>query len=266
VQRSSTVRHSLKGMSIRSQRSRAYMAAARALTTVIPMLCFYLIMLSLFTDLLPDSTLLRTGVGLSGIMAGAAGYVMLRVYPANLERVRDYLARIATEDLPETAELLPVEQDFSDIEFYLNAVIGRMQQRIVQLDEELAHSQRLLKTIDQQSVELIAAERHRVMIESLGAACHHIGQPATVLLLYLTRLRDQLGDAIKPSELDACLKAVENISVILKKLMHVSEYRTVPYVTLHSHAGLTEDEQIKILDIEQTQTAISTPASVSAKA
>lgn len=262
----STIRRSLKAISIRSQRSRAYMEAALALTTVIPMLCFCLVMLSLFTDLLPDSLLLRMGVGLSGFIAGAAGYVMLRVYPANLERVRDYLSRIATGDLPEIAKLLPVEQDFNDIEFYLNEVIGGMQKRIAQLDDELARSQRLLKTIDQQSAKLIAAEQHRVMIESLGAACHHIGQPTTVLSLYLTRLRDQLGDEMKQSELDTCLKAVESISVILKKLTRISEYRTIPYITLHSHEGPSGDEQIKILDIEQAEGAISTSARISAQA
>lgn len=259
---SSTVRRSLKAMSIRSQRSRAYMEAALALITVIPMLCFCLVMLSIFTDLLPDSTLLRAGVGLSGFIAGGAGYAMLRVYPANLERVRDYLSRIASEDLPEVAKLLPVEQDFNDIEFYLNAVIGRMQERIAQLGEELARSQRLLETIDKQSAELVAAEQHRVMIESLGAVCHHIGQPTTVLSLYLTRLRDQLGDEVKQSELDSCLKAVESISVILKKLTRVSEYRTVPYVTIHNHADLTEDEQVKILDIEQPPTGVINAAAL----
>jgi len=250
---SNTFRRGLKAMSIGSQRSRAYLEAALALTTVIPMLCFCLVMLSLFTDLLPDSTLLRTGVGLSGALSGAAGYIMLRVYPANLERVRDYLSRIAAEDLPEKAELLAGEQDFSDIEFYLNEVISRMQRRIARLDEELAHSRRLLAMIEKQSAELVTAERQRVMVESLGAACHHIGQPTTVLSLYLTRLRDHHGsDVMEPGELDACLNAVETISMILKKLMHVSEYRTVPYAVVHSNDASVADTQVKILDIEPT--------------
>lgn len=250
MQRPGTVRRGLKAMSIRSQRSRAYLEAALALTTVIPMLCICLVMLSLFTDLLPDSTLLRVGTGMAGALAGAAGYVMLRIYPANLARVRDTLSRIAAEDLPEKAELLPGEQDFNDIEYYLNKVIGRMQRRIARLDEELAHSRQLLETIERQSGEIVAAERQRVMLESLGAACHHIGQPTTVLSLYLTRLRDQLGGKIDSGELEACLNAVESISMILKKLMHVSEYRTVPYATFHDDEHPLEDEQVKILDIE----------------
>lgn len=244
----------LAAISIRSQRSRAYLEAALALTTLIPMLCFCIIMLSLFTDLLPDSTLLRVGVGVAGSMVGAAGYMMLRVYPANLEKLRDYLMRLAAEDLPTHAELLSVEQDFSDIEHYLNEVIGGLRKRIVRLDEELERSRRLMRTIEKQSAEIVLAERQRVMLESLGAACHHIGQPTTVLSLYLSRLRDQHGEKMNEHDFGVCLQAVDSISIILKKLMRISEYRTVPYATFHREDGAaTESEQFKILDIEQEQ-------------
>ncbi len=37
------------------------------------------------------------------------------------------------------------------------------------------------RTIEAQREEILAAERQRVMIQSLGAACHHLGQPATVV-------------------------------------------------------------------------------------
>jgi len=241
----------LQSISIKSQRSRAYLEAALALTTVIPLLSFCVIMLSLFTDLLPDSTMLRAGVAVAGSIAGAAGYLMLRVYPANLERVRDYLSRIAAEDLPERVELLPVEQDFSDIEFYLNEVIGGLQKHIARLDEELERSRRMLETIEKQSAEIVAAERQRVMLESLGAACHHIGQPMTVLSLYLTRMRDLHVAGEEDREMVACLDAVESISGILKKLMRVSEYRTVPYVTFLSGAEGGTEAHMDILDIDQ---------------
>lgn len=240
----------MRAISIRSQRSRAYLEAALALTTVIPMLSFCVIMISLFTDLLPDSTLLRAGVAGAGGIAGVAGYLMLRVYPANLERVRDYLSRIASEDLPDRAELLPVEQDFRDIEFYLNEVIGGLHKHIARLDEELVRSRQMLETIGKQSAEIVAAERQRVMLESLGAACHHIGQPMTVLSLYLTRMRDAHEGDEEGKELKACLDAVESISIILRKLTHVSEYRTVPYAIFHYGDEGAESTHMKILDIE----------------
>jgi hypothetical protein len=110
-----------------------------------------------------------------------------------------------------------------------------------------------LGTIEKQSAEIMAAERQRVMLESLGAACHHIGQPTTVLSLYLTRLRDQPGERMEAQNLNACLNAVESISEILRKLMRVSEYRTVPYAIFHDEEGRKTDEQVKILDIDQKQ-------------
>ncbi len=241
----------LRVISIRSRRSRAYFEAALALTTVIPMLSLCVIMLSLFTDLLPDSTLLRAGLAGAGGIACAAGYLMLHAYPANLGRVRDYLSRIASEDLPDRAELLPVEQDFSDIEFYMNEVIGGLEKHIARLDEELARSRQMLETIGKQSAEIVAAERQRVMLESLGAACHHISQPMTVLSLYLNRMRDSHDGDEEGRELKACLDAVESISVILLKLKHVSEYRTVPYTTFLDGTEGEGSTHMKILDIEQ---------------
>ncbi len=223
------------------------------MTTIIPLLSLCVIMMSLFTDLLPDSIWLRAGVAGAGGVAGAAGYLMLRVYPANLKRVRDYLSRIASEDLPERAELLPVEQDFSDIEFFLNKVIGGLHKHIASLDQELARSQRMLETIKKQSGEIVAAERQRVMLESLGAACHHIGQPITVLSLYLTRMRDTHAADAEGTELKACFDAVNSISVILRKLAHVSEYRTIPYANYYNQADGGEGTRVQILDIEQAQ-------------
>jgi PAS domain S-box-containing protein len=57
------------------------------------------------------------------------------------------------------------------------------------------------------------AERTRVMLESLGAACHHLGQPATVLLANL-----------------GSIEAVESLGEILHKLNTVNEYKTTQYL------------------------------------
>jgi len=75
-------------------------------------------------------------------------------------------------------------------------------------------------------------ERDRVMAESLGAVCHHLGQPATVLLSSVEMMRAaQAGD---PALLDALLKmseeAAEEIRQILRKLNDLEVYKPVPYV------------------------------------
>lgn len=73
-------------------------------------------------------------------------------------------------------------------------------------------------------------EQTRVMLESLGAACHHLGRPATVVFACLGSLKkltsgcdDQTRDLVAKG-----LAAAEEIADILHKLNAVSEYRSVP--------------------------------------
>jgi PAS domain S-box-containing protein len=76
------------------------------------------------------------------------------------------------------------------------------------------------------------AERQNVMLQSLGAACHHLGQPATVLLASLelmVRVKDSdkvLGDELLVSSMDAA----ESLRKILHNLNDITEYKTVPYI------------------------------------
>jgi len=49
------------------------------------------------------------------------------------------------------------------------------------------------QTVERQRAALLIAERHRGMIESLGAACHHLGQPMTVVTLCWTSCAGRSG-------------------------------------------------------------------------
>ena len=82
------------------------------------------------------------------------------------------------------------------------------------------------------------AERQRVMLESLGAACHHLGQPATVLMGNLELMQDILADG-KDDEIDErkelkrlvdrTLHAMKQMEGTLDRLHSVTEYKTTPY-------------------------------------
>jgi PAS domain S-box-containing protein len=76
------------------------------------------------------------------------------------------------------------------------------------------------------------AERQRVMLESLGAACHHLGQPATVLLANLGIIERKIGNADPGLNtiVVSCVKAAETLSVVLHKLNAIEEYRTTSYL------------------------------------
>jgi DNA-binding response OmpR family regulator len=103
-------------------------------------------------------------------------------------------------------------------------------------------SQRLLlqKTVSQQQEKLIHAERQRVMLESIGAACHHFSQPVTSLLgrLELLLARNPPLEKKDKELLDECVKSTRKMQDILKQFQKVKDYRTVPYV-----------DDTKILDI-----------------
>lgn len=76
------------------------------------------------------------------------------------------------------------------------------------------------------------AERQRVMMESIGAACHHLGQPATVLLASL-ELMTRLGNTNKHMNaelLSSSMHAAESIRKMLHDLNDISEYKTTSYI------------------------------------
>ncbi len=216
-------------VTMQSRRSGAYVSAAVALLSVIPLLCCIVIMLSLYSDLLPDSDFVRMGATLFGLACFISGYCLLRVYPRNLLRLQQYLELLSNEEFPERVALISSEQDTFLLEQLLNRLILKFQDKIGQLDQALAQSRMMLKTIEAQSEEILAAERQRVMLESIGAACHHIGQPTTLLMLYLTQLRSRNPASFEAQNLGPCLEAVEQISDILERLRQTNDYRTVPY-------------------------------------
>jgi len=246
-------------ISIKSRRSGAYFSAAIALLSIIPLLCVVVIMLSRYSERLPDALLIQNGAALFGMLCFVGGYILLRAYPCNLVRMQHYLEQLAKEEFPEHVNLLSSEQDTFLTEQLLNTLIAKLQDKIHQLDKALAQSEAMLKTIKAQSNEILIAERQRVMLESIGAACHHIGQPATVLLMYLTDLRDKHPAAFEANQLSPCLEAVEQISDILERLRQTNDYRTVPYgadpALVSAGKELEGMTGIQILDIGNSENA-----------
>ncbi len=86
------------------------------------------------------------------------------------------------------------------------------------------------KTIAVQQQKLLDAERHRVMIESLGAACHHVSQPVTVINAYLELMKRQEKSPELQDMINNCEEAAGRIGKILDRLREVSAYRTEPYL------------------------------------
>ncbi|MBN1558323.1 MAG: PAS domain S-box protein [Lentisphaerae bacterium] len=92
------------------------------------------------------------------------------------------------------------------------------------------------------------SERRRVMLESLGAACHHLGQPATILMgnMGMIKKRAPAGDTALQELVGSSLEASRELGRILHKLNAVNEYKTTQY--LASEEG-DEGEEHRILEI-----------------
>lgn len=83
-----------------------------------------------------------------------------------------------------------------------------------------------------------AMERNRIVMESLGSVCHHLGQPSTVLLSsveMMLRLKNK-----QPPELEELLRlslsAAESLRTSLRELNDVRQYNAEPYLS-HSAPG-----------------------------
>lgn len=93
------------------------------------------------------------------------------------------------------------------------------------------------------------AERTKVMLESLGAACHHLGQPATVLLANIGIIQHHLKateDELVSTLLKNSADAAEKLGEILHKLNEVNEYKTVEYIRKDENS---DAEESRILEI-----------------
>jgi PAS domain S-box-containing protein len=90
-------------------------------------------------------------------------------------------------------------------------------------------------------------ERQRVMLESLGAACHHLGQPATVLTANLELIKSRLNssDQLLCDLVDHSITATERLGQVLRKLKTVNEYRTTRYMGNNTD----DNDESRILEI-----------------
>ncbi len=211
-----------------TQHSRRQLTIATALLTAIPLLSIAFLTLVNFSDY--DYSLgTQIAVALFGLYLGATGYAILRQYPRNLERLNETLRLIAEGKLPEHVDLIKSAGDIRDIERYLNRVVGDLRSKVDRLERALGEAETMQRIIAQQNDDLIEAERVRVMVESLGAACHHIGQPATVLQMTISLLQNQLTGEEHQTMLKACEDATGQIADVLGRLRKLSDYRTVPY-------------------------------------
>lgn len=237
-----------KKLSLVSRGARYQIAVATILMAVLPILVVCFIALTTSFPAGTYSFAAKVVVSAFALALAASGYAILRKYPENIVKLRQYLRKIAEGELPDKITLLNSEDDIKAIENYLNTVLDELRRKVHLLQEQLRLTREMRDAIQSQQKDLLEAERDRVMIQSLGTACHHIGQPTTVLRAHLHLLKNRASSPNELEEIEECAKAVDSIAEVLEKLRHLSEYRTVPYLTFY--AGEERAEDGEILDIE----------------
>jgi signal transduction histidine kinase len=208
------VSHRLHHASLSSRGTVLHFLVSLSLLVLLPLL---------FTWYLFSEGIFQAGDMPSGMKYGwyfavlgiGTGLLMLARYPFIIIKLRRNLNRMSVDDFFTERKLLEWDKDIFSINDYMNVIVSNMKKRLL--------------TIERQQQALMDAERQRVMLESIAAACHHLGQPATVLSTGLSLLdRAPLNDEQK-KDLSLCKDAADKLRDILLQLQTVSAYRTVPY-------------------------------------
>ncbi len=164
----------------------------------------------------PTLTIWFTGGGVVAFII--LGYTLLFKYPVSIVRLRHYLGVLADGEVPGLVKLSKDEDDLSAVQTYLERIIKMAEDRI--------------QIIQRQHVVELEAERQRVMVESIGTMCHHLGQPAAIMSMNLYLLKRNPAPAEVPEILAECEEAYSAMSDIFDKLRGISHYCSESCLTL----------------------------------
>jgi len=205
----------LDAMSLARRGAWGQLMVASLLITVLPMLCMiWLWQADMKSGGLPASV--SAGVCVATVAIMVSGYALLGKYPLNIVRLRNYLQTLASGEMPVRVQLTEDADDLSAMQQYMADIVRQAADRI--------------RTIKEQQDRLLHAERQRVMIESLGSLCHHLGQPATLIATYLYMLQQQASTPEMKKTVEDCQQAFDAMQDILTRLQRVVIYRTEPYL------------------------------------
>jgi PAS domain S-box-containing protein len=154
----------------------------------------------------------------------------LRALLADAPAAEEMVQSVLTDHSSWLGELVAKRKDGSVFEIQVSAACNR------DTDGEVAGMVVSFVDIsDRKRVEeaLRQTERQRVMLASVGAACHHLGQPATVIMTNLELIKrmtvglnnEGLKDILRMTN-----EAADSLADVLHKLNSVNEFKTVQYL------------------------------------
>jgi|GEM_PF-1388816 len=166
------------------------------------------------------------------LLAVFSAYLMIRNHSRSIFKLRKYITELSDGTLREKIHLdhAEISDDLSYIEGGFNAVLQEITTQLQIIEGKYTTEVELRKTLQKQQKMLIAAEQHRVMVQSIGAACHHLGQPTTILKMRLFLLKSQAHSLREMENIQQSIDDLEQICEVLRRLREVNEFRTEPYI------------------------------------
>lgn len=166
-----------------------------------------------------------------GVIVILLGYTLLLKYPVSIVRLRSYLNTLVDGGIPTLMHLSDDEDDLAAVQRYMDEIVKMAEERV-----------RMIKAQYEGKLE---SERQRVMVESIGAMCHHLGQPATVMSMCFYRLKSNPGSTEIPEILAECETSFNAMTEILDKLRVTAHYCTESY--LHPSAEPSDKQEDRII-------------------
>ena len=214
--------------SITSRSTREQFAVAVALIAVIPLLTFsYLVGNAVVSHSFDTETLCFL---LPSVLALVAlGVILLERHTVEVTRLRRAVETMSKGGAF-SYNFSGVGEDFEAITRHLNHVLKQKDEKV--------------KSIQARSHALVLEEQRRVMEETVGAACHHLGQPATVIRVYLDLMKKAEVSPEMRGMIQECQSAAEEVVQVLQRLQGVDEYKTESYLGPCGTGVVQMDERI----------------------
>jgi len=208
--------------------TRYQFTVAVAIMSAIPLLAFYYLVAQgiLGNPMRQESILLLSVWSVALVLLGI---LLLRRHVVEVGRLRRYLELMANGGVPEGGVRTSTE-DFLAMAKALGTV--------------MEHADEKVRAMEEQSRSRLQTEQQRVMVETMGAACHHLGQPATVIGVYLDLMKKKEMSPEMQRLIDECQLAAADVSGILHRLQGVARYETEPYLPSLSGDSKRSDERI----------------------
>lgn len=206
---------------------------AVALLLVIPSLAFFYLGFQVGTG--EDGLRLYLEAFLVAVCVLASvlyGYRIFRIYPQTIRNLRHFIAQASEKtfwkDIP--IQEAQYSDELKTLELGLNKVMKELTEGVILIEEKYRLENILRKHLEHQHRLMVQSERHLAMVQSIGAACHHLGQPTAALRMRLYILKEKSKTLEEMAEIDQCLRDLDEICDILHRLREVREFRTEPYL------------------------------------